>query len=455
MVDDQTPRHNTFIATGVDDQYAHAQDDPARILIVGAGVAGLTLAQLLRGRGWHPVLIERVGHERDFAGYMLGLMPFVDSAISELGAEASYLANSTGMQRYVLRGAHGQLLKSYGFDAVTEYGHYRGIDRSELMRVLAGGHAPVAYGTTVTALHDTSATANEGPIDAAQSTTPGTAGGTTGTVEVALHENGKAHRLDFDAVIVADGLHSSTRNMVIDAGDISYHDTGWGGWVVWDDDTTDVETYVETWGAGFFLGLYPVPGRTGVFLGAPHEATQQGPGALASAVQDRIPAPDPRTGRALHAVAASQDPFFWSFADVRCARWTVGRATLLGDAAAGFLPTAGVGASMAIESAHALAGRLIEAGNTNGAGSRGMVATPVQPGDMAARIPDALRAYEAEQRPRVERAQRNSRKLADLMFRGGGPKTSARDAAARFIGVRTALRPTLALLKSRSRPAAV
>ncbi|GAA1502453.1 NAD(P)-binding protein [Brevibacterium permense] len=33
--------------------------DEPRILIVGAGIAGITLAQLLRGRGMHPILIDR------------------------------------------------------------------------------------------------------------------------------------------------------------------------------------------------------------------------------------------------------------------------------------------------------------------------------------------------------------------------------------------------------------
>ncbi|MDY6998369.1 MAG: hypothetical protein SW019_17350 [Actinomycetota bacterium] len=72
--------------------------------------------------------------------------------------------------------------------------------------------------------------------------------------------------------------------------------------------------------------------------------------------------------------------------------WTTLRAVLLGDAAAGFLPTAG----MAIESAWVLDRMLRRASRS--------------------RISDLLRAYEKAQRPRVEAAQSNSRQLAKVMF---------------------------------------
>jgi 2-polyprenyl-6-methoxyphenol hydroxylase-like FAD-dependent oxidoreductase len=74
----------------------------------------------------------------------------------------------------------------------------------------------------------------------------------------------------------------------------------------------------------------------------------------------------------------------------------VGRVALLGDAAAGFLPTAGIGAAMAMESAWVLGSLLADAALD--------------------RVPDALHRYEASQRPRVEAAQANSRQLARLMF---------------------------------------
>lgn len=48
-----------IIAETVNEQLKHVDSDEPRILIVGAGIAGITLAQLLRGRGMHPILIDR------------------------------------------------------------------------------------------------------------------------------------------------------------------------------------------------------------------------------------------------------------------------------------------------------------------------------------------------------------------------------------------------------------
>ena len=45
-----------------------------RIVIIGAGIGGMTLAALLKQRGLQPTLIERAANF-DHAGYMLGLWP--------------------------------------------------------------------------------------------------------------------------------------------------------------------------------------------------------------------------------------------------------------------------------------------------------------------------------------------------------------------------------------------
>jgi 2-polyprenyl-6-methoxyphenol hydroxylase-like FAD-dependent oxidoreductase len=51
-----------------------------RVLISGAGIAGLSLALRMRQRGLRPVVIERFPHLRD-GGYMLGLAgPGLDAA---------------------------------------------------------------------------------------------------------------------------------------------------------------------------------------------------------------------------------------------------------------------------------------------------------------------------------------------------------------------------------------
>jgi salicylate hydroxylase len=68
------------------------------------------------------------------------------------------------------------------------------------------------------------------------------------------------------------------------------------------------------------------------------------------------------------------------------------------------------------------------------------------------RVPDLLRRYEESQRPRVEAAQSNSRQLARLMFLRGRVLSGLRNTVARFIPLRSALRPITRLLREQPRP---
>jgi hypothetical protein len=65
-----------------------------RVLIVGAGIAGLTLSALLRQKGIKPQIVDRAS---DFAqaGYMLGLFPMGNRVLHGLGARDSSRASSS------------------------------------------------------------------------------------------------------------------------------------------------------------------------------------------------------------------------------------------------------------------------------------------------------------------------------------------------------------------------
>ncbi|GAA3704595.1 FAD-dependent monooxygenase [Zhihengliuella alba] len=432
----------------VAEQCQRAADDDLRVLVVGAGIAGLTVAGLLRRRGHRPVVVERRREGAD-PGYMLALMPIVDAALEDLGARRAYRDASTPLRRYRVLSHRGVPLRTDDMtDIVGEYGDYRGIGRGPLVDILSHEGCDVAFGTTVTGLEEH----DGGPVTV-EFSTPGDArepaatgrGSTTG---------------EFDAVIVADGLHSGTRLLLPGPlATVDGVDTGWGGWVVWvgldpsdepaeevteppgggagpgSDESasgTGADLGVELWGSGFFLGSYPVKGALGAFLGGPEELTAAGPEAYVERVRSELSTVTPRTGRLLRALQEAEDPFFWPLTDVRARRWASGRTVLLGDAAAGFLPTAGIGAGMAMESAWMLAGAL--------------------DGAAAADVPQRLAAYEAAQRPRVEAAQDTSRRLARIMFRGGRLMAGLRDLAARATSVEVAVKPILRLLQHPADP---
>jgi salicylate hydroxylase len=396
-------------ATSIQAQLAQARGDPLRVLVVGAGVAGVTVAQLLRRQGLHPVLVERSAREAG-SGYMLALMPLVAPVLEALGAREPYLAASVGLDRYRFRNPAGTQLGQYSLAALLDrFGDYRGISRGELLGVLGSGEGAVTYGATVTGLR-------QGPA-----------------AVTATLDDGSAHsEAEFDLVIAADGLHSATRDLVLDAGQVATYDSGWGGWVAWTEPDADLDLAEELWGAGVFVGTYPVKGHLGVIVAGPRSDTEAGPERFVARIRGRSGAVGTRIGHALEVVAQHPDAYYWSLTDCRSDAWSVGRVALLGDAAAGFLPTAGIGAAMAMESAWVLGSLLGDA-------------TPD-------RVPDVLGRYQETQRPRVEAAQANSRQLARLMFLRSRTLSGLRNTVARFLPLRTALGPIVKLLQEQPRP---
>jgi 2-polyprenyl-6-methoxyphenol hydroxylase-like FAD-dependent oxidoreductase len=109
----------------------------------------------------------------------------------------------------------------------------------------------------------------------------------------------------------------------------------------------------------------------------------------------------------------------WAMSDVRCDRWVDRRIALCGDAAVGFMPTAGVGASSAMRAAAGLADELSRAD--------------------AATVPLALELYEKRCRGTVERHQTESRRLARAMFVRPPLLARARDEMVRRYPARLAL----------------
>ncbi|SEH69781.1 2-polyprenyl-6-methoxyphenol hydroxylase [Mycolicibacterium rutilum] len=396
-----------FSPTSLEMQYEQAAADDFRILVVGAGVAGVTAAQLLRRGGRHPVLIERADGV-SAQGYMLALMPMVDPALDALGVREAYRKAGVALTRYAVHGHTGRRLRVDSTETLmSQFGDYRGIARGRLLDVLAGPRCPVTYDAVVTGMAETA----DG-------------------VDVDIAVGGTVRRLAFDLVVIADGMHSATRELVTNG--VEWVDTGWGGWVVWAAEDADSDLGSELWGVGAIVAMYPVAGALGVFLGGPRTETEAGPGAFVAALRRRLTTVDVRLDRAMAAVAADPDPYYWALTDCRAPRWTTGRTVLLGDAAAGFLPTAGVGAGMAIESAWVLSRVLRRA-------DRG-------------RLGELLATYEKVQRPRVEAAQDNSRRLASMMFRRGRLPAVARELAMRCVSVERALRPIQQLLREQPDP---
>ncbi|MDI6942750.1 NAD(P)/FAD-dependent oxidoreductase [Microbacterium barkeri] len=399
-----------LIPTALDAQLAAQRHDRLRVLVIGAGVAGITAAQLLRRQGLHPVLVDHLP-TMDHPGYMLALMPTVDGAFADLGVQEACRAAGTPLARYRFRSHRGRPLRTDPLgELLRVYGDYNGIARGALLDVLTSHGCPVTWGTTIDR------------VDA------------DGHARFVDREGSPQASAPFDLVIGADGIRSRMR-AVLGAAEPDVVTTGWSGWVAWADDLGEHDLGEEVWGDGFFLGVYPVKDRLGVFLGGPDEELLDGPAAFAERVRQKTSGLGTRLEAALIAVVEAPDPHLWRLDDARARRWVLSRGVLLGDAAAGFLPTAGMGAGMAIESAWMLARMLAHAERDT--------------------LTAVLHAWERIERPRVEAAQGTSRALARLMFRRGADVAWLRESLMRVLSVRAALRPILRLLAERPDPDAV
>lgn len=358
-----------------------------RILIVGAGIAGMTLAALLARRGATAELIDRAP-DFEHEGYMLGLYPLGNRVLHGLGLYDRFLAVSQEMHVYRVCNGRGELVHEYDITPIVEQlGAVQLLTRGELLSLLreAAADLPLAMNTIVTSLeqHDDH-------------------------VDVTLSD-GRSGR--YDLVVGADGIHSRMRRDLF--GEQPAHDTGWGGWVFWlGRDEVPHDTVTEYWGAGRFLGIYPTRTRIGCVAGGPVPKGHKPRDSPAAYVREHFSDLAGAVPGLLDRLSDDRDVFFWPLLDVRSAEWVKGRVVLLGDSGAAFLPTAGVGASMAMESAAALNDELSRTSSRY--------------------VTNALDTYVKRHRKRVLAAQEESRKLARMMFVESTPLAWGRNQLMKF-----------------------
>ncbi len=367
------------------------------ILIAGAGIGGLAAALALLQRGYRVTVVEQA---RDLAEVGAGVQ------ISANGAHALF---SLGLEPALERAwfepagkeirlwSTGETWKLFDLGAISRarYGApYFMIHRADLYGILldavrAAASDAVRLATRVTGF------ARD-------------AGGVT-----LLCENGT--RFTGDALVGADGVHSRIRNLLL--GDMPAHFTGlmaWRGLVPTQRLPERLQRPVgANWvGPGGHVVHYPVRrGELLNFVGTVERNdwrveswTERG--TIEEVLHDFA---------GWHAdvrliISNIEAPFKWALLGREpLTRWSVGRVTLIGDAAHPTLPMMAQGANMAIEDAVVLA-RCLDAQD-----------------DVAA----ALRAYEAARR---ERTSRMVRAANDNARRFHNPALGNAEGAARYVG---------------------
>jgi len=359
-----------------------------RVAIVGAGIAGLALATLLRRAGIDCEVYEQT-HRFTAVGAGIQLSPNGVRVLFRLGladalAESGVVARSIETRRW----DDGALLSrvSHGEDCAAAYGapyyliHRADLQRS-LVRLLPAGEAQLGR---------RAAAVTERP----------------GHVELRLEDG---TRETADLVVGADGVHSVVRTAIVADEPI------FSGYSV----------YRGLLPAGLLPGLvrdprvmfwfgpqrhvtyYPIAGRRIIHFSAVAETPGAAVGRSATdGVAEELASkfdgwhPDVR-----RVVTATRSVTRWGLFDRDVIpRYGTGRLVLIGDAAHPTLPYLSQGANQALEDAETLAGLLVE-----------------DPGT-------AIRRYQAIRHPRTAEVHRQARLRARAFHLSDGPEQRARDA---------------------------
>jgi FAD-dependent urate hydroxylase len=339
-----------------------------RLLIIGAGVAGLTLAARLCQQGRPPVIVERsAAADR---GYAIGLYPLGSCVLHGLGNYDELARHAIALERYEVTSATGRVLQVLDTSVLTAAaGPLYMVTRQDLLRLLESSctQAELRRGVTVRSLAqapgDVMVTFGDGCVES------------------------------FDAVVGCDGMYSTTRDLVF--GPASGFESGWLLWTWWAGaGLFDPKVAREWWGAGSLLGVYPTLGQVMCAAGGP--ARTAGSADVRSLLRRQLATLCGTEPAVAAAVDELDHPHPWVMADRRCRRWVKHRIALCGDSAVAFMPTAGVGASAAMRAAAGLADELSRAD--------------------AAAVPLAFERYEKRCRAFAEHSQAESRRLARVMF---------------------------------------
>lgn len=305
-----------------------------RVLVVGAGIGGLTAAVALRRLGINVTIVEQT---KTFGalGAGLTLQPNATAVLAALGVDLPP-ATVCPIGEVAMLDARGRVLISGDIKFSTQGHPALNIRRPELHDALRAAldDVPVLFQRSVASVVPQPA----------------------GTVKVCFHDGDESQ---WDFVVAADGVHSRVRRALLPAQACEPRYSGQTCWrLVLEAPDLVPTTTIERWSVGRRVGVVPLS-RGGIYVYLVQSAragTVTGDSHRVEAMQQRFAGVDERLDVILErAQAEGVEPHHGDLVDLPVVHFGQGRILLLGDAAHAMTPNLGQGAGMAIEDAAALA----------------------------------------------------------------------------------------------------
>ncbi|HEY4522604.1 MAG TPA: FAD-dependent monooxygenase [Candidatus Paceibacterota bacterium] len=339
-----------------------------RILIVGAGIGGLSLAAFLKDTNVEYDIVEKCP-DWSHQGFLIAMWDSGRDILKKLGLAEEFDKRGTRIQKYSLRDGTGKLLREYDFsEFYAEYGSaMTAILRSDLHAWLLSrvDTSRIKMDTSITELQEE-----------------------TDSIRV-VFTNGEVQR--YDVVVGADGVHSKVRSLTFSGQIESYEN--WRIWYLWIDHKYDIPgTATEYAEPGELIFVFSGAGKTAAWLFAPADHAQWDNEHGRAARLKRIFKEESKLMPRMLEHINDADIVPSDLVSLSLKTWHTGRIALLGDAAHNFGPHAGIGGGMALEDGYVLAGELLQVSATY----------PLE---------SALATYEHKRRTRIKLAEYLSKRI--------------------------------------------